>query len=215
MKLHLGCGQKYLEGYVNIDFPSSKHTLFTKSIADKYADITRLHYPKNSIEVIRLHHVFEHFSRPVALALLASWWSWLKIDGTMRIEVPDFDKSASRVLSPFTRNGQKCVALRHIFGSQEASWANHCEGWSEGRLRTVFKKFGFQPEKITKSSWRCTYNIEIIATKTNKTMKKNEFEQIAKSILADYLVDKSLSEIRLSQVWMKIYNEQVRKTWAK
>lgn len=214
MKLHLGCGDYYLEGYINIDLPSSRRSVSNKKKPIVYKDILKLKYPSNSVEEIRLHHVFEHFSRPVALALLASWWSWLKIDGIMRIEVPDFDKSASRVLSPFTRNGQKCVALRHIFGSQEASWANHCEGWSEGRLRTVFKKFGFRPEKITKSSWRGTYNIEIIATKTNKTMKKNEFEQIAKSILADYLVDKSFSEIRLLQVWMKIYNEQVRKTWA-
>ncbi|MBU1349519.1 MAG: hypothetical protein ABII99_02395 [Patescibacteria group bacterium] len=90
MKLHLGCGENYLEGYVNIDFPPEFHTIQNKSVADKYANIFELKYKKDSIEEIRLHHVFEHFERAVALALIAGWRSWLKKNGVLRIEVPDF-----------------------------------------------------------------------------------------------------------------------------
>jgi predicted SAM-dependent methyltransferase len=77
VKLHLGYGQRYLEGYVNIDFPVSEDTLQKDNVADLHAGILGLRYPVGSVEEIRLHHVFEHFSRPVACALLASWFSWL------------------------------------------------------------------------------------------------------------------------------------------
>ena len=204
MKLHLGCGEQYLKGYVNIDFPINKHSVQQKCVADVYKDILALQYPFESVDEIRLHHVFEHFSRPLAFALLASWWSWLKVGGLVRIEVPDFDRSALRVLNPFISTKQKYVALRHIFGSQEASWATHCEGWSEDRLKTVLTKFGFQPKKANKNSWKGTYNIEIFATKINKDMGKKEFEHTAESVLANYLVDRFSSEMRLLQVWMKI-----------
>lgn len=215
MKLHLGCGEVYLNGYVNIEFPLSNHSVQQKSVADVYKDILTLKYTAGSVDEIRLHHVFEHFTRPIALALLASWWSWLKIDGLLRIEVPDFDKTALRVLNPFTKNGQKCVALRHIFGSQEASWANHYEGWSENRLKFVLIMFGFQLKKTVKNSWKGTDNIDIFARKINKIIEKKEFEHNAESVLTNYLLDKSPSEMRLLHVWMKIYNEQILKTWSK
>ena len=102
MKLHLGCGETYLEGYQNIDYLPSKHTVQTKGRADEYADIRELAYAPASVEEIRLHHVFEHFTRPVALALLTAWNAWLEPGGTLRIEVPDFDRTARRVLWPLT-----------------------------------------------------------------------------------------------------------------
>jgi predicted SAM-dependent methyltransferase len=70
IKLHLGCQEKYLEGYVNIDLPQSEHTV-RKAKVDVYADVRTLSYPVGSVDEVRSHHLLEHFSRQEALLLLA------------------------------------------------------------------------------------------------------------------------------------------------
>ncbi len=214
LKLHLGCGQKYLWGYVNIDFPLSEHTVQTDSVADKIIDITKLKCPKDSIEEIRLHHVFEHFQRPIALALILSWGSWLKKDGVLRIEVPDFFRTTINVLSPFTSPKTKSVAIRHIFGSQEASWAVHYEGWTERRLKHLFSIAKFDVKSISKTQHKDTYNIEVIAQKNNKIISKKEIQKIAKKYLSQFLLDNSKSEKKMLCTWLKSFNKQLNSTYS-
>jgi len=60
MKLHLGYGSNYLDGYVNIDLPPQGQTVMCAR-ADVYTDIRTLTYPDNSIDEIRSHHLLEHF----------------------------------------------------------------------------------------------------------------------------------------------------------
>jgi len=43
-RIHLGCGEVYLPGYVNIDLPPQHQTVMRKIKADIYADISRLNY---------------------------------------------------------------------------------------------------------------------------------------------------------------------------
>jgi predicted SAM-dependent methyltransferase len=142
MKLHLGCGEKYLEGYINIDFPVGEHTVMNPH-ADLFADVTTLSYPDNSIDEIRSHHLFEHFSRPEALKLLARWRSWLKPDGLLIIETPDFATSAALFLIT-TSMRRKMQLSRHIYGSQEANWAYHKDHWDKEKFSFVMKKMGFK-----------------------------------------------------------------------
>src|SRR5580700_4427652 len=42
-KLHLGAGEKYFEGYWNIDFPQGHHSVMSPRV-DEYADIRMLDY---------------------------------------------------------------------------------------------------------------------------------------------------------------------------
>src|SRR5712691_2949381 len=129
MKLHLGCGHYYLEGYVNVDYPPADHSVQKTLRADLFRDLTTLSYPRGTVEEIRLHHVFEHFSRPVALALLCRWRDWLAPGGKLRIETPDLKASAWLLVSPFVCYEDKQEVIRHLFGSHEAHWAVHWDGW--------------------------------------------------------------------------------------
>ena len=145
IKLHLGCGEKYLEGYINIDFPEEEHSVMRVK-ADVYKDIRTLQYDENSVDEIRTHHMFEHFPRAEALQLLLQWRKWLKPDGKIVIETPDFEASAQAYLCAVTRK-RKMELGRHIFGSQEAKWAYHYDFWDKEKFKFVLKKFGFKDIK--------------------------------------------------------------------
>ena len=214
MKLHLGCGQIYLQGYVNIDFPLSKHSVQQKSVADVTVDIQELKYPSQSVEEIRLRHVFEHFPRPVALALLASWRSWLKYGGILRIEVPDFDRTALEVLKVLNNKKKRYIALRHIFGSQEADWAVHYEGWSPKRLQEILNLLGFTTISITKNQWKGTYNFEIITQKNNLHFDKRNIVETVRTILTYYLIDETNTEKLLLREWMNRFKKQLNNSWV-
>lgn len=213
MKLHLGCGQRYFHGYTNVDFPIDLHTVQGKSVADFHADILALKYPSNSVEEIRLHHVFEHFTRPIACALLASWHSWLKPDGIIHLEVPDFEKTARVVLGRFSSNSKKCVAMRHLFGSHEADWAVHREGYTPGSMSVLLQTYGYEITKVMKNKWKGTYNFEIIGKKIAvDTKDKEDFKAITETYLTNFLVHESESALLL--VWLEMYSDQIAKSWA-
>jgi predicted SAM-dependent methyltransferase len=214
MKLHLGCGQKYFDGYINIDYPPSEHTVMNETVADEFHNLLELKYPVNSIEEVRLHHVFEHFPRSVAAALLASWNSWLKKDGILRIEVPDFYKTARSIFNPFCDESQKAIAMRHIFGSQEAHWAVHYDGYTQSNLKILLENFGFKINNFLPNSWKgTTHNIEVIATKI-KDLNPDSSYQAAERYLAKFMVDKSESEQAQLAKWLHDYKNQFSKTFS-
>jgi hypothetical protein len=140
-RVHLGCGDRYLRGYLNVDLPPEEGVAAGTSRPDLESDVTKVACPPETLEEIRLHHLFEHFDRADALALLIRWHRWLRPDGRIRIETPDFEgcieKFGERPI------GEQTVILRHIFGSQEAPWAVHRDGWSENRFRYVLGELGF------------------------------------------------------------------------
>jgi predicted SAM-dependent methyltransferase len=151
IKLHLGCGEQYLEGYTNIDFPVEEHSVM-KPKADKFADIRSLQYESGSISEIRSHHVFEHFSRAETLKLLKQWHGWLQVGGKLVIETPDFENSIKKFI--FADIQTQSQLLRHIFGSQEAKWAYHLDGWYAKKFKYILKQFGFTEIKTEKFSNR-------------------------------------------------------------
>ena len=149
IKLHLGCQEKYLDGYINIDLPPDKHTV-QKVKADLYTDVRNLSYPENSVDEVRSHHLLEHFSRQEALLLLARWHRWLKMGGLLHVETPDFEESAKKFLAGSL--SEQFALARHIFGSHEAQWAYHRDFWSENKFRYVLQELGYGDFRFEKFS---------------------------------------------------------------
>jgi predicted SAM-dependent methyltransferase len=147
MKLHLGCGEKYLEGYVNIDFPDSEQSIIKTKADIYYKNMQELSYGENSIDEIRSHHLFEHFSRAEALKLITRWRRWLKPGGVLVIETPDFTTSAAMFLQSFSLQ-RRFQLSRHIYGSQEAGWAQHKDYWDKEKFVFVLSSLGFQSIKV-------------------------------------------------------------------
>ncbi len=216
MKLHLGCGQNYLDGYVNVDLPQEGQTVM-KSKADIYQDIRTLAYQENSIDEIRNHHLLEHFTRQEALKLLCQWRKWLKPGGLLFIETPDFETAAKK----FSRAGvnEKFKIARHIFGSHEADWAVHKDWWGEQKFRFVLSKLGFENIKIEKKKAFTSKHypdrlagflgrifpgssdvLDNVVVKTHKSVHSVDLEKAVKEILSMSLIGK---EKEILDIWMK------------
>lgn len=201
LKLHLGCGECRLPGYINIDYPPSQHTVQQTSAADIFANIITLQYPDQTIDEIRSHHVFEHFDRQTALGLLCNWHQALKIGGTLVIETPDFEESARLILLDSSLSyKEKQAILRHIFGSHEAIWAIHCDGWYQEKFLHVLSLFEFEEIVFTHSRYLNLYNITVTAKKTKQLSKETLFNK-AKLILQESLV--ADCETKMYQVWLE------------
>ena len=83
IKLNLGCGwRNFGEDWIHIDGGDYSHL-------DSH-DITSLPYEDSSVDLIYASHVIEYFDREEAENLLLEWARCLKVDGVLRIAVPDF-----------------------------------------------------------------------------------------------------------------------------
>lgn len=86
LKLHLGCADTYLDGWVNIDMVRPGRRL------DLRWDLRRgLPFPAKTVEGIFSEHLFEHIPLPGALALLRECRRVMVTGGVIRTGVPDLD----------------------------------------------------------------------------------------------------------------------------
>lgn len=82
LKLNLGCGEMYKDGWVNID-------LFN-TVADLRIDLReKLPFSDETCSDIYSEHTFEHFSHQDGCFLLNECYRVLEKGGTIRIGVPD------------------------------------------------------------------------------------------------------------------------------
>lgn len=103
MKLHLGCGKRYIPGFFHMDAVPFAHL-------DQQGDIRNLSFlASESVDLIYCCHAFEYFDVDEARLTLREWRRVLKPGGVLRLAVPDFEALAelylelrdlSRVLGP-------------------------------------------------------------------------------------------------------------------
>lgn len=201
-RVHLGCGDVHLKGFLNVDFPPGEGVASGTGRPDLEADIRDLHCPSDSLDEIRLHHVFEHFERAVALGLLIRWYEWLSSGGRLILETPDFERCVDGFQS--RSDPEKALILRHLFGSQEAIWAHHLDGWSISRFEHVLPVLGFEIED-GQSTWsdesRLLHNVVVTATKGSQARSRADRRQAARALLRESMNGSNETEERLFRRW--------------
>ena len=135
-KLNLGSGNFPLPDFFNIDIEEKYHP-------DIVADFRTLNF--QDIEEIHARHILEHFSREEAIKVLKLWHLWLMVGGKLLIETPDFERICGLFASP----PQRLWADReHLvfatYGSQEADWAFHRDGWYKEKFEKILPELGFK-----------------------------------------------------------------------
>lgn len=142
MKLHLGCGHNYMEGWVNVDGPKDE-LCYDDVKADIHARIEDLDHPDNSVDEILLNAVFEHFPRHVAIMQLRKFYKWLEPGGKLIILVPDFWGTVKMLKKSKSAKEQQ-FWFRHLYGPQDTvQFGTHYDAFDVEKLKWMFSIVGF------------------------------------------------------------------------
>lgn len=143
-KLHLGCFNKKIYGFINVDIREDVDP-------DVVDDIFTLEkFEKNSVDLIYACHVLEHLSKKDALQALERWYEVLKTGGTVRIAVPNMEK----VFAHYFYYKDLDVLNSALWGSQRHPYDYHKHGWTYNTLEQDLHNTGFV--NVKPYDWRCT-----------------------------------------------------------
>ena len=85
IKLHLGCGQRYLSGYIHIDQIKS-------DMIDYQQDISKLpQFEDNTVDLIYCCGAIAYFDREEVKNVLAEWRRVLKFGGSLKLSTQNFE----------------------------------------------------------------------------------------------------------------------------
>jgi ubiquinone/menaquinone biosynthesis C-methylase UbiE len=168
LKLHVGCGTVYLDGYVNLDVPVEGYSFLATErpdlvernrttvdryykhgpgrpqacVVDAYAPVDALPYPPNSADEIRAVQCLEHLPMKDGPRVLRHWYDILKPGGVAHVDVPDFEETARQLLAQ-PDEASKEWYYRLIYGSQKNAYAYHKNGFSPARLERLLREAGY------------------------------------------------------------------------
>jgi ubiquinone/menaquinone biosynthesis C-methylase UbiE len=148
-KLHLGCGNKPIKDFINIDVRHLEGV-------DMVDDIKQLSsFENKSVDLIYCSHVLEHFGRNEYKSVLKRWFDLLKDGGTLRVAVPDFEK----VVEHYNEYKDLNLLRGFLYGGQTYDQNFHYCGWDFKTLEYDLKSIGFN--KIIRYDWRKTEHFDI------------------------------------------------------
>jgi len=85
VKLHLGCGGKFIIGRIHVELADYPHIDCKRNISDLST------FDDNSVDLIYCGHAVEYFDREEIQDALKEWYRALKKGGVIRVAVPDFE----------------------------------------------------------------------------------------------------------------------------
>jgi predicted SAM-dependent methyltransferase len=150
LRLHLGCGKRYLPGFLHIDLADFPHI-------DHRADVRDLSFlPEGAAELVYASHVLEYFDRAEAIDVLRGWRRVLKPGGVLRVAVPDFET----LVGVYLRGGDLGAVLGPLYGRMIVQALEgertiyHRTAYDFPSLKAVLEQAGFSG--VRRYDWRQT-----------------------------------------------------------
>lgn len=149
LKLHLGCGTKHIENYVNIDIR------YLPGV-DEINNIKFLrNYQENTVDVIYACHVLEHFSRWEYEHVLRRWYELLKPDGILRLAVPDFQS----ICEYYHKTNDLIKIMGVLYGGQDYDENYHYVAFDFNSLAKSLQNIGFTV--VREYNWKQTEHTNV------------------------------------------------------
>ena len=150
IKLHLGCGTKHIDDFINID-------LRYLPGVDEVNNIRFLrNYKNNSVDEIYSCHVLEHFGRWEYKEVLRRWFEILRPGGVLRLAVPDFEAICKHYSK--TQNLQSLMGL--LYGGQDYNENYHYVAFDFSTLSKDLKQIGFS--NISHYDYKKTSHAQVV-----------------------------------------------------
>lgn len=144
VKLNVGCGKRIMDGWTNCDIARD---LEAPRAPEILCDARSIPLPAACADVLMAIHVFEHFPRWDAEAVLAEWKRLLKPGGQLILELPNLVKCCENYLSGRARGGKDPDQLARwgIYGDPRTSNPYMCHpwGWAPDELIDLLQLAGF------------------------------------------------------------------------
>ena len=144
VNLHLGCGKKFIPGFIHIDVRKFDHS-------DYVCRLDKLEmFKDNSVDLIYWSHVLEHFKRHECENALKEWHRVLKPGGLLRLAVPDFE-SIVKIYQEY-KNVELLIGL--LYGGQDYQYNYHHVAFDFNYLSKLLMQAGFT--QIHRYDWKTT-----------------------------------------------------------
>jgi glycosyltransferase involved in cell wall biosynthesis/predicted SAM-dependent methyltransferase len=215
LKLHIGCGTLYKEGWINIDNNSDNNI----EKIDLNIDVTnRLPFEDNSIDFIYHEYFIEHLSYEEGELFLQECYRILKPDGVMRFACPDLDKLNGNYIGDNLRTSE--LVSKYIYNKADMTKQLKTVGFQSIKIKEIndsnyhiFKNIETRKDymvfEITKFTKKLTNLISVIVTSYNH-------EKYIKQAIDSILSQKNVNmEILLADDCSKDKTLTIMKKYAK
>ena len=134
--VHIGCGKRHSPEFINVDARPLPHVHIVTD------DITSLgDFADGTVDLVYMSHILEHIKANELNDVLLEMKRILKVDGVLRLAVPDFD----RLIEVYNDSGKDInIISRQLMGGQDHEYNTHYCIFNRGYLSTLLRQAGFR-----------------------------------------------------------------------
>lgn len=145
MKLHIGCGKRIIDGWVNCDIVANPEGPRAPDILCDGKDIP---LDDGVADVVMAIHNFEHYYRWECDEVIREWRRILKVGGRLILELPDLIKCCQNVIDGVKKGGKHPDQLGRwgLYGDPRTKDKYMCHpwGWAPSELMAFLEANGFK-----------------------------------------------------------------------